>query len=108
MICNQPKDGWKSECRSDVCLDLRRSYDEERGVRGKFEGIRFGSIPGGTRSLAKKMDYTREFNRDMHLYREARRAGEQPDGISKKKISDTRRRVEQQAELKEKGVYHGA
>ena len=68
----------------------------------KVLDVNFGSVPGGTRPMAKRKDHEVKFDKDMHAYREARRAGEQPDKVSARAVSETRRRVESVARGREK------
>jgi hypothetical protein len=54
----------------------------------------FGTVPGGASPLAPKQAWEREFNADMHSYREARRAGERPEQVNRKAIRKNRQRHE--------------
>ena len=70
-------------------------YDPPEDCYGcRIAGITFGSVPGGTRPGSFKLQHQRTFEEDMHAYREAKRAGEQPDQISRKSIEKKRRITE--------------
>lgn len=66
----------------------------------KVIGVGFGSVPGGTRPGSKRLAKERHFNKSMHAYREARRAGEKPEGTSLEAIERTRRKRESQERAK--------
>ena len=65
-------------------------------------GISFGSVPGGTRPGSFALQHERKFNKDMHAYREARRAGEKPDQISTESIEKYRKKEESLARARKK------
>lgn len=60
----------------------------------RIAGITFGSVPGGTRPGSFKVQHERKFAKDMDAYREARRAGEQPDKVSVEGVRKARQRKE--------------
>ena len=60
----------------------------------KIAGVSFGSVPGGTRAGSYAKQRERKFDRDMHAYREARRAGERPDSTSEEGVRKARQRRE--------------
>ena len=60
----------------------------------KALSVGFASVPGGTRPGSQKLTFQRKFDKGMHAYREARRAGEQPDGTTVEAVERTRRRQE--------------
>ena len=71
---------------------LAAAKRDEDAVRGKTVSLL--SVPGGTTKTAGQMDHTRKFNRDMHIYREAVRAGENPDQVSEVAVRKERQRQE--------------
>ena len=60
----------------------------------RISGISFGSVPGGTRPGSFRASYERKFKNDMEAYREAKRAGEQPDAVSVEGVEKARKRKE--------------
>ena len=68
----------------------------------RIQDVGMASVPGGTRPGSFRVAHERKFNRDMDRYREARRAGEQPDGVSVEKVEATQKRVESHARAKDK------
>jgi len=54
----------------------------------------FGTVLGGASPNAAKKEWEQTFNTDMHAYREARRAGERPQQVSRKAIRENRQRHE--------------
>jgi hypothetical protein len=66
-------------------------YERDHGPKRVY----LGSVPGGTTAAAKKRDQSREFDAGLHAYREAKRAGEQPDNTSVAGVEKARRRQEQ-------------
>ena len=91
--CNQPRTDCAPGTESGSCRLVETEaadYRAEAAARGKT--VNFGSVPGGSTETAGLMDHTRKFDRDMHLYHEARRAGEQPDQVSEEAIWKERKR----------------
>lgn len=60
----------------------------------KVMNIGMASVPGGTRPGSFKKSWERKFDKDMHAYRNARRAGEQPDTVSVEGVRKNRQRME--------------
>jgi hypothetical protein len=82
--------GWRLGATCDECAErlrckrlANRSPDFDPGV--------FGSVPGGSTPSAGRLDWQRKFDGDMHAYREAVRAGEQPDRVSVEAVEKNRR-----------------
>jgi hypothetical protein len=58
----------------------------------KAASISFGTVPGGTRDERTGISRLRQQEKDLHRYREKRRAGEQPDGTTKKAMDRSERK----------------
>lgn len=60
----------------------------------KITSISFGSVPGGTRPGSFRKKQERDFDKGMHAYREARRAGEQPEATTVEGVRKARQKQE--------------
>jgi hypothetical protein len=58
----------------------------------KAATISFGTVPGGARDERTGIGRLRQQEKDLHRYREKRRAGEQPDGTTKKAMDRSERK----------------
>ena len=59
----------------------------------RWATISFGTVPGGARDARNGVSNAKQRERDLHRYREKRRAGEQPDGTTKQAMDKYDRRV---------------
>ena len=84
-----PGEGLNSCAITDAAA---QEYQDE--MASGIKRVYIASMPGGTTDLAKKMDQSRAFNKDMYAYEDAVRAGENPDGTTRKAVERTRRRQE--------------
>jgi hypothetical protein len=60
----------------------------------KWRSISFGTVPGGARDQRTGIGNANQRERDLHRYREKRRAGEQPDGTTREAMDRSERREE--------------
>lgn len=106
--CVQPR----SQCVPGVepggCAAVEAEAAEYRASLDGSKRVYFGSVPGGTTATAGLMDHTRKFDRDMHVYREAVRAGEQPDQVSEAAVLKARKRQEMVERAQKRGILDGA
>ena len=65
--------------------------------------VYIASMPGGTTELARNMDQTREFHKDMYAYEDAKKAGEQPDATTQTGVRKARQRADTMERLERKG-----
>ncbi len=87
-VCNEAKHktGPEGECISATCVDYRENPSPPV--------LWFGAVPGGSSAAAGKLAWEREFKKDQHAYREARRAGERPMTSTVKGVERARKRQE--------------
>lgn len=69
------------------------AYRAEKAA-GKYAFPFLGAVPGGASKAASQKEGYIKLNRDMEAYREARRAGEQPDQVSVEAVRKNRQRKE--------------
>jgi len=103
--CGQPRSNCIPDHGPGTCSGVERAAREKReedALLGKR--VAFGSMPGGTTDLARKMDQTRNFHKDMYAYESAVKAGENPDGTTRKAIETTRKRLESFERVERKGL----
>jgi hypothetical protein len=76
-----------------TCGDCAERYRRNLAANRSpdFSPSVFGSVPGGTTPSAARLDHQHKFDSDMHAYREAVRAGEQPDRVSAEAVEKNRR-----------------
>lgn len=60
----------------------------------KIATISFATVPGARKDAENRVSGYNKRERDLHAYREARRAGEQPDSTTSEGIEAARRRHE--------------
>ena len=102
--CNQFRSLCKPGMLPGSCVLVEADaleYREEIARQGK--SVYLGSVPGGTTDLAKKMDQTRQFHKDLYAFEDAKRAGEKPDGTTVKGVRSARQRVESFERAERKG-----
>lgn len=54
--------------------------------------ISFGTVPGGAKDAKNQVSAFKQREKDLHRYREKRRAGEQPDGTTKEAMEKSARK----------------
>ena len=93
--CQQPRANCIPYSGSGTCAAVEHAAQEYRNdLASDGKRVYVASVPGGTTDLAKKMDQTRAFHQDMYAYENAVRAGENPDGTTRRAIERTRKRQE--------------
>ena len=67
-------------------VPLHREKHPNLDVEGCFgckaTGIRFGTVPGGARDAKTNISLGKRREKDLHRYREKKRAGERPSGTT--------------------------
>ena len=58
----------------------------------KISTINFGTVPGGQKDSRTNISIYSQREKDLHRYREKRRAGEQPDGTTKEAMDRSERK----------------
>lgn len=79
-------------------------YPQQECAGCKALTVGFQSVPGGTRPGAAKLKHQQDFDNGMHAYREAKRAGEQPEGTSVEAVRKTRQKQEFLAKMADRIV----
>ncbi len=95
-ICEKGQDG--------ECLNLAADAAETRANRasGNFDFPYLGAMVGGTTPAALDKYLEQKFDRDMHVYREARRGGERPDMVTQEAVFKQQRIVEFEGMMQER------
>ena len=60
----------------------------------KWSTISFGTVPGGNKDSRNGISNAHQREKDLHRYREKRRAGERPDGTTKAAMDRYERRMD--------------
>lgn len=60
----------------------------------KWATVAFGTVPGGAKDARNGVGNARQRERDLHRYREKRRASEQPDGTTKEAMDRSERKMD--------------
>jgi len=58
----------------------------------KLSTVRFGTVPGGSKDAKNSVSAIDQRHKDLHRYREKRRAGEQPTGTTKRAMDTSEKR----------------
>lgn len=72
-------------CQDEGCVALR--------AKEIAPVVMFGAVPGGTRAAGAAKVHAKQFDKDMHTYREAVRNGLNPDQVSAKAVETEEKRL---------------
>lgn len=94
----------RSQCPpyDGTCSLIMQMADELQEDRKNRPPIIGAWMKGGTRLVDRQMGHTRSFETGLHRYREARRAGEQPDSTTVEGVERAQKRVESHARARRK------
>lgn len=102
--CGHPRSLCTPGSEPGSCARAEASAAEYQAEKkaGTLRAFIGGWMVGGSRQVDREMTFTRNFDRGLHRYREARRSGEHPDSTTVEGVEKAQKRVESHARGRKK------